>query len=326
MSLTFGEVWPDSGVDEGSQGHPTAMMVPTTGANLVMLKGAGTDLRFTPDSHFTVKEIKSASDKAVQAAKREVPELALQSKSEDAVGLFKLMPLFGDMMVAAVPDMKVDQALTQAKAASARLLLVEGKRRGRGTLAVKSGGAEASIQVWVREPKRIQIAFHLLKDLGPDGKVRQRTTWNEAAASEWVARLNDIYTPQTNISFQLHAATWLPVKQTLPDRLALKDWTSLKIAPPAGVPLNIFLVGTWIGDGNDPLGSFIKATKDIVLDDRKSTDQFVTTLAHEFGHFLGASVNFSHPDADKKNFLMTTVDWRRGAHIPQGYAQHFNPI
>ena len=84
MSLTFGEVWPDSGVDEGIQGHPTAMMVSTTGANLVMLKGVGsTDLRFKPDPHFTVKQITSASDKAaVQAAKREVPELALQSRPQ----------------------------------------------------------------------------------------------------------------------------------------------------------------------------------------------------------------------------------------------------
>jgi hypothetical protein len=109
-------------------------------------------------------------------------------------------------------------------------------------------------------------------------------------------------------------------------RLDLKQWQSLGLKPPPGAAVNIFLVGTWIGDQNDPLGSFIKATKHIVVDDQKTHDEIVTTMAHEIGHFLGASVNFGHPDAGEKTFLMTTVDWRVGAHIPQEYAQHFNPI
>ena len=330
MSLAFSEVWRDSGVDEGSKAHPAAVMVPAKGANLVMLTGASAQLQFKPDPHFTVREVTRTSKAAIQTAKREVPELAMRSKSEDAAGPFVLMPLFGEMMgelfAREMPGRKLDDALARATSTSTRLLLVEGKRRGLGRLTVKSGGREASMQVWVRDSRSIQTSFHFVQDIGPDGKARPRSIWQAAAASQWIARLNDIYTPQTNISFKLHAAAPLPVPQTLPDRLALDQWLPLAIKARGGAAANVFLVGNWIGDGNDPLGSFIKATKDIVVDDHKTHDDIITTIAHEIGHLLGASVNFGHPDPAEKGFLMTTLNWRRGAHIPQAYAQHFNPI
>jgi len=59
---------------------------------------------------------------------------------------------------------------------------------------------------------------------------------------------------------------------------------------------------------------------------RITQDEIVTTMAHEIGHLLGASVNFGHPEPADKSFQMTTLDWRQGAHTPQDYAQHFNPI
>ena len=330
MSLAFSEVWRDSGVDEGSKAHPAAVMVPAKGANLVMLTGASAQLQFKPDPHFTVREVTRTSKAAIQTAKREVPELAMRSKSEDAAGPFVLMPLFGEMMgelfAREMPGRKLDDALARATSTSTRLLLVEGKRRGHGRLTVKCGSSEASMQVWVRDSRSIQTSFHFVQDIGPDGKARQRSIWQAAAASQWIARLNDIYTPQTNISFKLHAAAPLPVPQTLPDRLALDQWLPLAIKARGGAAANVFLVGNWIGDGNDPLGSFIKATKDIVVDDHKTHDDIITTIAHEIGHLLGASVNFGHPDPAEKGFLMTTLNWRRGAHIPQAYAQHFNPI
>jgi hypothetical protein len=320
MSLSFSEVWPDSGVDEGSTSYPRALMVPAAGANLVMLKGAGTDLSFKPDSHFTVVEIKSGATTAIKTAKREVPGLAMPSKSQDAAGA----------PAKDIPGLKLDDALNRAKSMSARLVLVEGKRRGFGELSVKSGREEASMKVCVRDGKTLLVSFHFLEDIGPDGKSRRRSTWNEAWASHWMGLLNQIYTPQTNITFKLQTAAPLPIKQSLPVRLDLKRWQSLSIKPPSGAAVNIFLVGNWIGDPKesfgDPFGSFIRATKHILVDDRKTHDEIVTTMAHEIGHFLGASVNFGHPDAAEKTFLMTTVDWRVGAHIPQEYAQHFNPI
>ena len=154
MSLAFSEVWRDSGVDEGSKAHPAAVMVPAKGANLVMLTGASAQLQFKPDPHFTVREVTRTSKAAIQTAKREVPELAMRSKSEDAAGPFVLMPLFGEMMgelfAREMPGRKLDDALARATSTSTRLLLVEGKRRGLGRLTVKSGGREASMQVWVR--------------------------------------------------------------------------------------------------------------------------------------------------------------------------------
>lgn len=330
MSMSFAEVWPDSGVDDASKKYPVAMMVPATGANLVMLKGAAGQLRFKPDSHFTVKEITATDKAAIRTAKREVPELALRSKSEDAASLFELIPFVGEAMAKEAADQmparKLDDAFARAKAASARLLLVEGARRGEGSLTVKSDNGEASIKVVVRDKKTVSVSFHFVEDIGPDGRPRKRSKWTPADASRWIARLNDIYTPQTNISFTLQANAPLPVKASLPDQVSLQQWQGLQIKPPGRAAANVFLVGKWLGDKNDPLGSFIIASKDIVLDDLSTHDEFITTLAHEMGHFLGASVNFKHPEPGDKSFLMTTLAWRQGAHIPQGYAQHFNPI
>lgn len=330
MSLVFSEVWSDSGVDAGIKNHPDAVMVPASGANLVFLKGAGASLSFKPDDHFSAREIASGSKGAIQTAKREVPELAMRSKAEDAAGPFGLIPFVGDAVkdafAAQMPGLKLDEALARAKSMSARLILVEAKRRGFGKLTVKSGTSEASIKVAVRDSKAVTVSFHFVQDIGPDGKPRQRSSWNPADAKQWVARLNDIYTPQTNISFTLRTAALLPVAKNLSDRLALDQWVTLGVKAPGSAAVNIFLVGTWIGNKNDPLGSFIIASRDIVVDDHPTQDDLITTLAHEIGHLLGASVKFGHPDAGETRFLMTTINWRRGVHIPQEYAQHFNPI
>jgi len=330
MPLSFSKVWSDSGVDEGSKVHPAAMMVPAKGANLVLLSGAGKDLRFRPDRHFTVREITPSSSAAIKTATREVPELALPSKATDDGRLLNMLPFPKEAIDAALikhaPGAKLDAALRAAQAASARVLLVEGKRRGLGTLTVVSGSDEASLSVWVRDNKTVAVNFHFVQDLGPNGRPRQRSTWNTAYAGEWVGLLNNIFAPQTNITFVLGGAKTLPVAQSLPAKVGLSQWQALKLKVTPASAVHVFLVGSWFGDKNDPLGSFIKASKHIVVDDRSTTDEFVTTVAHEIGHYLGASVNFGHPDPSEKDFLMTTVNFRSGAHIPQAYAQHFNPI
>ena len=54
---------------------------------------------------------------------------------------------------------------------------------------------------------------------------------------------------------------------------------------------NVFLVGRWKGISDDRYkdvnGSYIIGTRDIVMDDLSSYDEFMTSLGHEVGHFLG---------------------------------------
>lgn len=331
MGLAFKEVWQDSGVDIGhAPAHPNAIMVPSDGANLLLLEGAGAQLKIKPDSHYKAVEVNAGNKAAIKTALREVPELAMRSKAEDATSLFRLLPLIGDALgdsaVANFPGYRLDEAMQRARAGSARLLLLEGRRRGFTKLEIQSGNAQTSILVWVREGKSVPVHFHFVEDIGPNGKARQRSKWSAAVAAEWIARLNDIYTPQANITFKLQSAGPYPVRKTLPDSVAMSDWPSLGTRASGGAQAHVYLVGKWRGDKNDPLGSMIKATREIVLDDQNTPDELVTTLAHEFGHFLGAGSNFGHPDAGKKNFLMTTINWRTGAHIPQEYAQHFNGV
>jgi len=327
MGLAFKEVWKDSGVDIGhAPAHANAVMVPSDGANLLLLEGAGAQLKIKPDSHYTVKELGAGNKAAIKTALREVPELSMRSKAEDATSLLQLLPFFGDGVVAAFPTYRLDEAMQRAKSGGARLLLLEGRRRGFTKLEIQSNNAQASILVWVRDGKSVPVNFHFVEDIGPGGKPRQRSKWQAAGAAQWIARLNDIYKPQANITFKLQSASPYPVKTTLPDSVAIGDWPSLGTRTSGAGQAHVYLVGKWRGDKNDPLGSMIKATREIVLDDQNLPDEVITTLAHEFGHFLGASSNFGHPDADKKDFLMTTVDWRTGAHIPQQHAQVFNAV
>lgn len=327
MALAFKEVWKDSGVDIGhAPAHANAAMVPSDGANLLLLEGAGAPLKIKPDSHYTVKELGAGNKAAIKTALREVPELAMRSKAEDATSLLQLLPFVGDGVVAAFPTYRLDEAMQRARSGNARLLLLEGRRRGFTKLEIQSGNAQTSILVWVRDGKSVPVNFHFVEDIGPNGKPRQRSKWQAAVAAQWIARLNDIYTPQANITFKLQSASTYPVKKTLPDSVAIGDWPSLGTRASGAAQAHVYLVGKWRGDKNDPLGSMIKATREIVLDDQNTPDEVITTLAHEFGHFLGAGSNFGHPDAGKKDFLMTTVNWRTGAHIPQEYAQHFNGV
>lgn len=331
MALAFKEVWQDSGVDIGhAPAHPDAVMVPSDGANLLLLEGAGAQLKVKPDSHYTVKELGAGNKAAVKTALREVPELAMRSKAEDASSLFRLLPWIGDALgnglAASFPAYRLDEAMQRARSSGARLLLLEGRRRGFTKLEIQSGTEKASILVWVREGKSVPVNFHFVEDVGPGGKPRLRSKWPAAAAAQWIARLNDIYTPQANIAFKLQSASSYPVKKSLPDSIGIADWPSLGTRTSGGAQAHVYLVGKWRGDGSDPLGSMIKATREIVLDDQNAPDELIKTLAHELGHFLGAGSNFGHPDAGKKHFLMTTVNWRAGAHIPQQYAQYFNGI
>lgn len=313
MALAFKEVWQDSGVDIGhAPAHPNAIMVPSDGANLLLLEGAGAQLKIKPDSHYTFKELGAGNKSAIKTALREVPELTMRSKAEDATSLFRLLPWIGDALgdglAASFPAYRLDEAMQRAKSSGARLLLLEGRRRGFTKLEIQSGNEQASILVWVRDIKSVPVHFHFVEDIGPNGKPRQRSKWSAPAAAGWIARLNDIYTPQANITFKLESAFSYPVKQTLPDLIGIADWPKLGTRSAGAGQAHIYLVGNWRSNDSDPLGAMIKATREIVVDDQNMPDELVKTLAHELGHFLGASSNFGHPDPSKKHFLMTTVN------------------
>jgi hypothetical protein len=152
----------------------------------------------------------------------------------------------------------------------------------------------------------------------------------------WVDDLNRIFTPQANVAFKQQKVEEPPVDRyggaSVPYKSA-EEWTvEVGHKRDKTADANVFLVGKWKGIGDDRYkdvnGSYIIATRDIVMDDRSSYDGFMTTLAHEMGHFLGyrKGNKFGHPDADKRHWLMTTIDWTKGIKVPRDYVQLFNPL
>jgi hypothetical protein len=180
------------------------------------------------------------------------------------------------------------------------------------------------------------LSFHFVRIKGGGtGKDKELSLWNTSHVSRWIDDLNRIFTPQANIAFRQHKLAEPVVDRyrggSVPYKTA-EEWTAeVGRVRDGTADANIFLVGTWKGIGDDRYkdanGSYLTTTRDIVCDDRSSYDPFMTTLAHEMGHFLGyrQGHKFGHPDPDKKHWLMTTLDWTAGVKVPRHYVLDFDP-
>lgn len=321
MGRLFGEVWKEWGVDEEAthkRQAATWMMVPLGGVNLVLLKDK--DLTWDFDS-----------------SRLEV----LEVKDQGARGLPRDWQ--SSLMTPAKPQAKdkATDALTDALALagkSARLLAVRGKKGGEAPIDAKAGKTiKETLAISVHPRVTLKVTFHLVKIKGGagDGKDQPLSIWNTSHVTRWLDDLNRIFTPQANIAFKQHKIEEPPIARysgaNAPYKSA-EEWTAeVGKERDGSADANVFLVGKWRGVSDDHykdvLGSYIIATRDIVLDDRSSQDSFITTLAHEFGHFLGyrKGHKFGHPDADKKHWLMTTIDKNAGIKIPRQYVLDFNP-
>jgi hypothetical protein len=320
MGRLFGEVWKEWGVDEEStyqRQAATWMMVPLDAVNLVLLK----DNEMTYDYDHARLEVREVKDQGAKG-------------------------LPGDWQSRLVtPAAKVADGLTDALAIagkqSARLLAVrgKGKRGGEAKIEAKSGQTiKETLAVSVHPRVTLKLSFHFvkLKGGGADGKGKSLSGWNTSHVTRWIDGLNQVFSPQANIGFKQHAVQEPPVDRYSGATAQYKtgeEWnTEVGHVRDGTAAANVFLVGNWRGIGEDHykdvLGSYIIATRDIVCDDQSSHDAFMTTLAHECGHFLGHRTGnkFGHPDSDKKHWLMTTIDWKKvGVKVPRQYVLYFNP-
>ncbi len=308
MARHFKEVWQDAGVDEDathSQNAATWMMVPHKGTNYVYLvDGKGLTWASDPKKKVEIREIKPL-DRTIEK-----------------------------LTVAGIKSLSVSEALARAPQKSARLLAVAGKVQGPTEIPLMSGrNIQDTLLIDVVPRLDIKPRFHFLKVKNGKEYTRLSQSWNPAHVPRWIEDLNRIFGAQANILF-----TPLPTKEPPVDTYTggssvyetTEEWSKeVGHHRDSGADTNVFLVGKWKGMGNDRykdvLGTYVIATKDIVCDDRDSHDAFMTTLAHELGHFLAhrRNLNYGHPG--KKNSLFITVNWKNGVKIPRQLVNDFNP-
>jgi hypothetical protein len=228
----------------------------------------------------------------------------------------------------------LSEAFSRATNESARLLAVYGRKQGDAPIRAMDDRRNVKETLGVGVHPHTELKLNFIFPALINGSAKPTPLSKSRFTSDvkkWIGDLNGIFKPQANISFKSHVIKEPPVPRYSGSYKDAQAWTNEIGHLRETADANVFLVGSWKGIGDDgykdPYGSYIISTRDIVCDDRPSYDFFMTTLAHEVGHFLGyrRNLKFGHPDGDKKHYLMTTVNWRNGMKIPRQYVLDFNP-
>jgi hypothetical protein len=187
-----------------------------------------------------------------------------------------------------------------------RLLLVTGKVHGLTAINVVHGRTTFTLDVAVVTHRIFTIAFKFLQHLDKSGNMKPRTRYNPSDARWLINKLNWIYGPQANISFEMLEAEWVRVEKVLPESLSYDSFLSNVVERKnKSADLNIFFVGSpW--KGGEAGGTWFPKESTVVVEDNLSTlpvtvhaDPFLVNIAHEVAHFLGAHHN------DRDNVLMS---------------------
>jgi hypothetical protein len=321
MTRHFREVWRERGVDEvvsfhKKRGDPimdgTWAMVPLKrkgdqgDRNFVLLRdGQGLDLHYDK-SRLDVTEIKNRK----QAESMVLPD-ALRS-DKDALGV----------------------AFDAAAKASDRLFSISGLKDGETYVDLKdSKGIRETLAVTVHPRREFTLNFNFVAIKNGSDKAKQLSGRDKSHVPQWIADLNRIFTLQANVAFKSNLVEELPVPSYRGASMVypkVADWDAeIGMYRKKGADANVFLVGKWKGIGEDQYkdvnGTFIRASHDIIMDDRPNYDLFMTTLPHELGHFLGYARGVGYGHVGPKNSLLITLDRKNGIKITKDSVYHFNP-
>jgi hypothetical protein len=191
------------------------------------------------------------------------------------------------------------------------------------------GKALFVLQVAVLPPVTLKVMFHFVT--GPSGVATKR---GQEKAAEFLRRLNQVYPPQANITFQFLGAgsTRRPIPGlTSPgvrvdDKRATPDFNLIANARDQGADVNVFFVGKLIA--NPPLTGFSTVPPDpalgdfrlsIVDDDADPDQDFV--VEHEVCHTLGEQHDGS--EKTKRPTLIAGGDGESGF-IPLAMAERMH--
>jgi hypothetical protein len=260
----FSELWPFGGV--GPWGGSVFMMLPTGGANLVILEGASLRHLDYDRNKFNLTVV--TNENQLKVGKGLHAEVAAHLKG-------------------ALGGLKKD----------AQLLIVRKSRGTEDNVTVGKGGS-VKLQVGMCPPRRYKLAFKFMQH---DTSTRP-SKWKPEHAKGWVEKLNAIYGAQANIMFEMaETPDYFTVPTALGQPITNKAFEAhivghkSKVTTEKGKPpvLTVFLVGKWKDDGDHPNGTFFFEHDVAVLTDEPThsnpdigTEPLVLTLAHEVAHFI----------------------------------------
>jgi hypothetical protein len=179
-------------------------------------------------------------------------------------------------------------------AGQTHLLSVRGKVRSQSRLRATRRGVTAEVLVAVLPRKVLTVALRFVQHLNASGGMITLSRWTPSDR-QWLAnKLNWIYGPQLNITFDVIDADWARIEQRLGN--PIDDATFLRHIVHKKHPsadLTIFFVGNrWKSSASEAAGTmFYDEDAAVVVDDAKlpvaaGADPFLVTLAHEVAHYL----------------------------------------
>jgi hypothetical protein len=236
-------------------------------------------------------------------------------------------------VVSTVPGVATVANSTAAYARSTRnirYLTIRGRSHGTCFIEAKQGSAvKARLEVAVKRPKLVRLAFNFVKDTG--GHRTRRAT---ASVNQYVQTMNRIYTPQANIRFSVVQTRWVTVNRNLGTVVRFSshlpgvaaghhEWDHVVAKRYGAADFNFFFVWEYEQDAtpgtdNTDAGAL---GPNCIFEDRAGVE-IGETLAHEVGHFLGCRDYYANGD---RSLLMYGYTDSRGRKISKFHANTMNP-
>ena len=232
--------------------------------------------------------------------------------------------------IAAVSEIAPDNLPGRQK----RLFKIIGKSYGNTFLEVRKDGIpKTKLEISVKTLKSVGLSFNFVTD-----KTGRTTDKNSSNVLTWVKALNEIYEPQTNITFVHRSTRLVTINNNLGSEIDSIDaksdigweWEAVVKERDASADVNIFLV--WkINQSSSQETSFPKGItweKDCMISDYKKTtlELEIIAIAHEIGHALGipGEQHFTHPK-NRGKFVMYYSSKLSGPRLPKIHAEMVNP-
>ncbi len=224
----FASIFKETGVDPANQ----FMVVGLRGLNLVALHDAkGFDVR---DLRYDTKtlEIREVTRDQVHRVSSALSEQFISWNLQDE----ESAKSYWGVMHTALGTL------------NSRLLAVTGKARGSTEIKGVHGRTILRMEVAVVPQTSFTVAFKFLQHLDESNTMKSVTQWEPSDARWLINKLNWIYGPQANITFEMTGADWVKVNQVLGEPLNDKAFLNYVVQEKNdSADLNIFFVGRWKG-------------------------------------------------------------------------------